>query len=178
MYTGAQKNMSVEALFLQVSVGTLAQFVGRIEACLGKLDDDQIWARGKQNENAIGNLVLHLTGNVRQWIISSLGGNPDHRDRNAEFDARGGSTAVELSANLRTTVEQATQIVSGLTTAQLTRMYEIQKYEVSGVQAVYHVVEHFAQHTGQIIFATKMLTGADLGFYKHLSDPAHGEKVP
>jgi len=170
--------MSVESLFLECSVEKLNQFTERIQVCLGKLTEDQIWARGQQNENAIGNLALHLTGNVRQWILSSIGDNPDCRDRDSEFDARGGSTAAELSARLRDTVDPATRIISGLTTAQLTRTYEIQKYQVSGVQAVYHVVEHFAQHTGQIIFATKMLTGEDLGFYRHLRNPADTEQVP
>jgi uncharacterized damage-inducible protein DinB len=170
--------MSVESLFLQFSADKLAQFAERIEVCLGKLDEDRIWARGGENENAIGNLVLHLAGNVRQWILSSIGNIPDLRDRDAEFAARGGHTAAELSENLRATVERATQIIAGLTTAQLTQMYEIQKYSVSGVEAVYHVVEHFAQHTGQIIFATKMLTAEDLGFYRHLGNPAHREWVP
>jgi uncharacterized damage-inducible protein DinB len=160
--------MSVESLFLECSVEKLDQFTERIEICLGKLNEDQIWARGQANENAIGNLALHLMGNVRQWILASLGNIPDRRDRDSEFAARGGMSAAELSATLRDTVDQATRIISGLTTLQLTRIYEIQKYPVSGVHAVYHVVEHFAQHTGQIIFATKMLTGEDLGFYRHL----------
>jgi uncharacterized damage-inducible protein DinB len=170
--------MNVEALFLQFSVDKLTQLADRIEVCLGKLDEGQVWARGQKNENAIGNLALHLAGNVRQWIISSLGNNPDNRDRDSEFDARGGYTGAELSTKLRNTVEQATHVISGLTTAQLTRMYEVQNYRTSGVEAVYHVVEHFSQHTGQIIFATKMLTGKELGFYRHLNNPAHAERVP
>jgi uncharacterized damage-inducible protein DinB len=172
------ENMSVESLFLQFSAEKLRQFVDRIDVCLGKLTEGQIWARGGENENAIGNLALHLSGNVRQWIVCSLGDNPDHRNRDAEFAARAGLTAVELSAKLRDTVEQAAQIISGLSSDQLTRTYEIQNYQVSGVEAVCHVVEHFAQHTGQIIFATKMLTGSDLGFYRHLNNPAHHELVP
>jgi hypothetical protein len=166
--------MNVESLFLQCSVEKLTQFVDRIEVCLGKLHENEIWARGRENENAIGNLVLHLTGNVRQWILSALGSDPDNRDRDGEFSARGGHTAADLSGNLRGIVERAAEIVLALNTAQLTRTYEIQKYAVSGVEAVIHVVEHFAMHTGQIIFATKMLTGEDLGFYRHLRDPGHG----
>jgi uncharacterized damage-inducible protein DinB len=159
---------SVEAMFRECAVEKLREYSERIEICLGKLSDVQIWARGHENENAVGNLVLHLAGNVQQWIISSLGGNPDHRDRNSEFDARGGFTAAELAGKLRETVGKACSIISELTTGQLTRMYEIQGYKVSGVEAVFHVVEHFSQHTGQIIFATKMLTSEDLGFYRHL----------
>jgi uncharacterized damage-inducible protein DinB len=170
--------MDVELLFLKFSVDKLGQFTERIEVCLGNLNEDQIWARGHDNENAVGNLALHLAGNVRQWIISSLGDYPHSRDRDSEFTSRGGVNASELTRNLRGTVEQASQIISGLNTAQLTRMYEVQQYTVSGVEIVYHVVEHFAQHTGQIIFATKNLTKEDLGFYRHLSNPAHREHVP
>jgi uncharacterized damage-inducible protein DinB len=159
---------SIEALFLKTAVKNLNQFCDRIEACLGNLTDDQIWARGHENENAIGNLLLHLNGNVRQWIISSLGNNADTRDRDSEFDARGGFRAAELSARLRDTVDRAKDIIAALTTEKLIRTYEIQIYKVSGLEAVFHVVEHFAEHTGQIIFATKMLTAIDPGFYRHL----------
>jgi uncharacterized damage-inducible protein DinB len=164
--------MSVEAMFLEESAKTLRQLASRIEACLGRLTDEQIWARGGDNENAIGNLALHLAGNVRQWIISGLGGAPDLRKRDEEFAARAGRTTQELLAQLKTTVEEAGAVISSLDTARLTREYTIQKYQVSGVSVVYHVVEHFAQHTGQIIFATKMLTGDDLGFYSHLKTAA------
>jgi uncharacterized damage-inducible protein DinB len=160
--------MSVESLFLKSAVEKLEEYRGRIEVCLGKLDETQIWARGGENENAIGNLVLHLAGNVRQWIVCSLGGNPVDRDRDSEFDARGGFTTTQLSARLRGTVDAAVAVIERLTTEQLTRTYEIQIYKVSGVEAVCHVVEHFAHHAGQIIFVTKMLTRTDLGFYSHL----------
>lgn len=174
--------MSVESLFLQFSVDKLGQLASRIEFCLKKLTEDQIWARGGRHENAVGNLVLHLTGNVRQWILLTLGGSRIDRDRDAEFAACGGFSKTELSANLRDAVEQASRVIAGLNTTQLTQTYDVQNYRVSGVEAVYHVVEHFAEHTGQIIFATKILTGEDLGFYRHLSNAAsnaaHVERVP
>ncbi len=160
--------MSVESLFLETAVEKLQEYVERIGFCLGKLDDDQLWARGQKNENAIGNLLLHLNGNVRQWIIGSLGGRAESRDRDSEFAARGGFGRKELISQLRTTVDVASAIMAQLTTEQLTRIYPIQRYEVSGVEAVFHVVEHFSQHTGQIIFATKMLTGTNLAFYAEL----------
>ena len=161
--------MSVESLFLECSADALLEHLGRIETCLGKLTEDQIWARGHESENAVGNLVLHLTGNVRQWILAGLGGAPDNRFRDAEFAARQGPPAAELARNLRATVESAVEVIRHLNTAQLTTVRDIQKYQVTGVYAVLHVVEHFAQHTAQIIFGTKMLTGTDLGFYRHLS---------
>ncbi len=171
--------MSVESLFLRFSVDKLRQFTERIGVCLSKLTDEQIWARGGPQENAAGNLVLHLTGNVGQWIVTSLGGQPDVRDRDAEFAATGGLSADVLFAKLQTVVEQACGIIENLDETSLTRTYAIQTYTVSGVEAVYHVVEHFAEHTGQIIFITKMLTGGDLGFYRHLNrrPPATADPV-
>src|SRR6202044_1752761 len=111
--------MSVESLFLECAVDKLGVYCDRIGICLGKLSDEQIWARGQENENAIGNLVLHLAGNVRRRIISSLGGNPDPRDRNSEFDARAGFTAPQLANALSDAIEKATAIIAGLTTEQL-----------------------------------------------------------
>ncbi len=170
--------MTVETLFLDYAVEKLEQLMSRIEICLGMLSEDQIWFRGNENENAIGNLLLHLSGNINQWIISSLGGSPEIRDRNSEFNTQGGFTAVELAARLRHTLERAIKIVSSLTPEQLTRTYEIQTYEIAGVNAVFHVVEHFSYHTGQIIFATKSFTGGDLGFYKHLENAESTDQVP
>jgi len=153
--------------------------VPRIETCLGKLTPEQVWARGGENENAIGNLVLHLCGNMRQWIISGVGGRPDTRDRDSEFAARGGASTPELSARLRETVEEATAAIAGLTPERLAAQLVIQGYRVSALEAVYHVVEHFSMHAGQILFATKMLTGTDLGFYRHLAfRRPHAEKTP
>lgn len=167
---------SLDHLFLDVSVRQLQQLSSRISVCLSQLNEEQIWARGSENENAVGNLVLHLAGNVRQWIISGAGDRPDTRDRDAEFAARGGMPKAELEARLRQTVEEAAAVIRGLTPERLATRLTIQVYDVSVLEAVYHVVEHFSMHTGQIIFATKMLTGADLGFYRHLSarKPAAG----
>lgn len=151
--------------------------MSRIEVCLGKLTDEQIWARGGENENAVGNLVIHLTGNLRQWILAGLGGETFARDRDGEFDARSGAPAPELMARLRAALDKSTRLISSLDEEKLTAMYEIQRYPVSGVQCVLHVVEHFAMHTGQIIFVTKMLTGEDLGFYRHLRQSARNQDL-
>ena len=165
--------------FLDFSIEKLVQFSERIESCLGRLTPEQIWARGSENENAIGNLVLHLSGNVRQWIVASVGGAPDFRDRNCEFDSRDRLSAAELSALLRNIVTEAVTVLDGVTAERMAERVIIQNYELTVLQAIYHVVEHFSGHTGQIIFATKMFTGADLGFYRHLRTPAaHDENTP
>ena len=155
--------MNVESLFLNACVAKLRLSTEKIGICMGKLTDDQIWSRGNENENAVGNLVLHLAGNARQWIISGLGGKPDIRERDKEFDTASGLTQADLCGRLNAVIDEATAVIGGLTTEQLTRMYEIQKRQATGVDAVLNVVEHFAQHTGQIIFATKNLTGEELG---------------
>src|SRR6185437_10154721 len=129
--------------------------------------------------NAIGNLVLHLCGNVRQWIVAGVGEQPDIRQRSTEVDARSAGGSTELLARLRTTVEEAAAVIESLTPERLAERRTIQKYEVPVLEAVYHVVEHFSMHTGQIIFATKLFTGEDLAFYGHLRTPAaHGHKTP
>jgi len=169
---------TVDQIFLRASAKNLEQLWSRIRDCLAKLSTDEIWARGHENENAIGNLVLHLNGNVRQWIISGVGGAPDSRVRDAEFAARGGVEIAELRDRLDATVREAIAVIGKVTPQRITERLTIQKYEVTVLEAIYHVVEHFGQHTGQIIFVTKMLTGEDLGFYKHLRAAVHAEKTP
>jgi uncharacterized damage-inducible protein DinB len=168
---------TLDRLFLDFSGRKLRELTGRIGVCLSQLSEDRIWARGGENENAIGNLVLHLAGNVRQWIVSGAGGRPDARDRDAEFEAREGQPA-DLEARLRMAVEDAATVIESLTPERLATCITIQGYDVSVLDAVYDAVEHFSMHTGQIIFITKMLTGEDLGFYRHLSARAPSERTP
>jgi uncharacterized damage-inducible protein DinB len=158
--------MSNEEVFLKFSSEKLTQLCGRIETCMGKLTPEQIWTRAADNDNAVGNLVLHLAGNVRQWILCGVGGAEDRRDRDSEFDARSGENLLE---RLRPTVEEAVALIAALPHEKLGERRTIQRhYQVTVLEAIYHVVEHFSEHTGQIIFATKLLTGEDLGFYGHL----------
>jgi uncharacterized damage-inducible protein DinB len=105
---------------------------------------------------------------VRQWIVSGVGGAPDIRERDGEFAARAGSSIPDLKERLRGTVTEAAAVIVAVTPERLAERVTIQKYEVSVLEAIYHVVEHFSLHTGQIIFATKLLTGSDMGFYPHL----------
>jgi uncharacterized damage-inducible protein DinB len=158
-------------IFLDYSARKLEQFTTRIRDSVLRLSQDQIWMRGHESENAVGNLILHLEGNVRQWILHGVGGRPDVRVRDREFAARGDIPASEILERLEATVAEAVAVIRAVTQEQVVDMVEIQKYELPVLEAIYHVVEHFAQHTGQIIFATKMLTGKDLGYYKHLTEP-------
>jgi uncharacterized damage-inducible protein DinB len=163
--------MTIETDFLNCSIEKLNQLCGRIETCLGKLTAEQIWMRGSENQNAIGNLVLHLAGNVSQWILSGVGGAPDARIRDEEFAARGGVEPQALAGRLREAVDGAAALMRALPHKRLAERTMIQGYDVTVLKAIFHVVEHFSGHTAQIIFITKMLTGEDLGFYSYLSKP-------
>lgn len=153
---------------------------GRIQDCLARLTPEQIWTRTSENENAVGNLVLHLSGNVRQWIGSGVAGLPDIRQRDAEFDARGGMPPAELSALLKTRAADAAAIIREVPPGRLTERITPQGHDVTVLEAIAHVVEHFSQHTGQIILLTKILTGDDLAYYQHLrgSGRAAGSTLP
>ncbi len=107
-----------------------------------------------------------------------MAGKPDQRVRDQEFAARGDVSPGELAQRLAATVEESTETIRGLSAERLAQHTSVQKYEVTVLEAVYHVVEHFSQHTGQILFATKLLTGQDLGFYGHLAKPTHAETTP
>ncbi len=163
--------MTVEQDFLQISADRLLQSMSRIEACVGQLTPEQIWQRTSENENAVGNLLLHLRGNVRQWILNGVGGADHTRDRDAEFDARTGTGAAQLLGDLRSTVEEAAVVIRGLPVEKLNQRTQVQVYEVTVLGAIYHVVEHFSGHLFQIILLTKMFTQRDLGFYAHLRKP-------
>jgi uncharacterized damage-inducible protein DinB len=168
----------IEHEFLTFSADKLTQLSGRIQDCVGRLSSEQVWTRGHENENSVGNLVLHLCGNVGQWIGSGVGGKQDTRLRDTEFAARGDIQPAELTDRLNKAVSEAAGIIRNLPQERLLEKTIIQKYDVTLMEAIYHVVEHFSQHTGQIIFATKLLTGEDLGFYQHLSQPKHFETTP
>lgn len=170
--------MTNEQVFLEYSASKLDQLAGRIADCLGQLSPDQVWARGSDSQNAIGNLVLHLCGNVRQWIGMGVAGLPDVRARDAEFAAKGEVSPQELKSRLLIEVQEAKAIIRDLRVEKLSQRTKVQNYDITVLEAIYHVVEHFSGHTGQIIFATKLVTSADLGFYRHLSGPSHGESVP
>jgi uncharacterized damage-inducible protein DinB len=166
--------------FKSYSERKLRQYLERIQVCLDKLTDDQVWARGHETENSAGNLCLHLSGNIRQWIISGVGGRPDTRDRDSEFAARGGLSKTDLFGRLSATVDEVCGVISSADSARLGEMVRIQGYDVTVLDAIYHIVEHFAYHAGQIVFITKALTGEDMGFYRHLArnQAASGESLP
>jgi uncharacterized damage-inducible protein DinB len=151
----------------------IESYLPRIEQAIEGLSDEQIVWRANAGSNSIANLVLHLSGNVRQWIISGLGGAADDRNRQSEFEAQERRTGQELSLLLRSTVEEADRVLATVTPAMLLEGRRIQSYDVTVLHAIYAVVEHFSMHTGQIILLAKMWKG-DVAFY----ELSHGTPHP
>jgi uncharacterized damage-inducible protein DinB len=141
----------------------------RLKTCVEPLTVEQIWWRPNEASNSIGNLILHLNGNVTQWLVTSFNQGEDRRDRPAEFAATSGVNATELLDRLGATIAAAEDVLNRLTTEELLAPYEIQGYKTRGLDAVFHVVDHFGLHYGQIAYITKSFTGQDLGFYKELN---------
>ncbi len=140
-------------------------YLPKIQRCLESLNDDDVWWRANEESNSIGNLMLHLSGNIRQWMVSGLGGVADDRFRQAEFDARSSMSRTDLLSTLSEAVTQVDAVLAHFDVNNLLRRYQIQDCEVTALEAIFHVIEHFSMHTGQIILLTKLLAKKDLRFY-------------
>jgi uncharacterized damage-inducible protein DinB len=140
-------------------------YLPKLERCLERLTDEQVWWRAGEHSNSLGNLLLHLEGNLRQWVVCGAGGREDLREREREFAERRAVPREELLAGLRAAVAEAGDVLAGLDASALLETRRVQGLDVTLLSAVFHAVEHFSMHTGQIILLTKMLTGGDLAFY-------------
>ena len=142
------------------------EYLPKVLACLDRLEYEDIWWRPGPRSNSVGNLVLHLAGNVRQWVVAGIGGRKDIRARDEEFQTTEGPSADELGAHLRATLEIVDGVLAGLDPERLSDPRTVQGLDTTVLGALYHVVEHFSGHTAQISWITKMRTGEDLGFYR------------
>jgi uncharacterized damage-inducible protein DinB len=147
----------------------LAEYLHKIETALALLTPEQAWWRANERSNSAGNLVLHLTGNLSQWVLAGLGGATYERRRAAEFAARDGAAPGELLAGLRAVVERSIAVAERLDESALGAFHEIQGYRRDGFGVLLHAVEHMAYHTGQIVLIAKQLAGgAEIEFYPRL----------
>jgi uncharacterized damage-inducible protein DinB len=151
--------------FIRHSINRIEENTKKVMKCLDELDEKDIWIYPNESSNSMGNLMLHLCGNIRQYIISSLGGKEDIRERDKEFSARGGLTKNELISKFTEIINEAKSIINSVDAGSLLRVRSVQVYEYTGLGIIYHVVEHYSYHTGQIIFFTKMLKNKDLAIY-------------
>lgn len=139
-----------------------SSYLPKIEHCLSLLTEEDVWWRANEASNSVGNLILHLSGNVQQWIVGGVGKRPYQRDRQHEFNERGSIDRAELLARLKTTLSQADQVLAEIKPDGLLERREIQGCDVTVMEAVLRIVQHFSLHTGQIMLLTKMRAGADL----------------
>src|SRR5262245_45026289 len=137
----------------------LTSALGKITHCLGQLNDEQIWRRSQPSLNSIGNLLLHLCGNLRQWIVAGLGGALDLRDRPAEFAERGPIPKADLLRKLEMVVGEAKEVLGKMTARQLLDVRRIQGFDVTGLAAIFDSVPHFRGHTQEIVRMTRMQLG-------------------
>ncbi|MCB9283637.1 MAG: DUF1572 family protein [Lewinellaceae bacterium] len=144
----------------------IGESIPRLRHCLDILSDEEIWRRPSPKSNSVGNLVLHLCGNARQWIGAGLGQLPDIRNRQAEFDENGPVPREELLQLIRETEEMMEKVLENVQAEDLLRMHAVQTFEESGLSILVHVVEHFSYHVGQVSYFTKALKDADLGYYR------------
>jgi uncharacterized damage-inducible protein DinB len=137
----------------------------KIRRAVKAIPPEALWRRANDQSNSVGNLLVHLEGNVRQWIVSGIGGAPDTRDRAAEFGARSGPDADELLARLDTVLTQAERVIARLTPEDLVQRRTIQGRDVTIMAAVYTCVQHFSTHLGQIIMIAKEASPGAIRFY-------------
>jgi uncharacterized damage-inducible protein DinB len=161
-----ESTSDVRKPFLEEARSLLTEdFLPKIRRCLEVLEEDDLWWRAHENNNSVGNLILHLCGNVRQWIIASLGREPDLRQRSKEFSERTHISKVDLLAKLEKTLQEADRVLASFDLDELLAARTIQGFQTTALQAVFHVVEHFSFHTGQIVYITKLRRAMDLKFY-------------
>ena len=143
----------------------LREYLTKIRLAVSVLDEHVVWARPNEASNSIGNLMLHLAGNARQWIVSGVGGSPDVRDRQSEFEQRASIPVTVLIDRLEQTISDVDRVLASLTAADLHTRRVVQANEVTVLEAVFHVVEHFSMHTGQIILLAKAEQPGRVRFY-------------
>jgi uncharacterized damage-inducible protein DinB len=158
--------MDTSQAFLRKSRDLLAEYLEKIDRSLEPLADSDVWWRANDRSNSIGNLILHLCGNVTQWIVGGVGRRPYERLRQQEFDERRELPKTVLLERLGGVVATADRTLAELDASTLTEPRRIQGYDVTVLEAIYHVVEHFSMHTGQIILLAKARAGVDLGLWR------------
>jgi uncharacterized damage-inducible protein DinB len=156
--------MNIPQHFISKSRSYLSsEYLPKIERCLEILSDEDVWWRENDSSNSIGNLLLHLDGSTRTWIISVAGGSHSQRDRQQEFDEREQIPRAALVARLKQTLAEADEVLARVEAETLLELRQSPWEEVTVFEAIYHAVEHFSMHTGQIIMLAKMRSGRNLG---------------
>ena len=144
----------------------ISESLPRLQKCLSELTEEEVWRRPNENSNSVGNLILHLTGNVNQWIVSTLGGEPDNRKRQQEFDEQGPIATEKILGDLQIVMTNADKVISTLKPEELTQIKNVQGDSETVMAILIHVTEHFSYHTGQVSYIAKAQKNLDLNYYK------------
>lgn len=155
----------LEQMRIETKRRLFEESVSRIKKCLSLLTTEQIWQRPNGSLVSIGNLTLHCAGNARQWIGSALGGLPDSRERDYEFETSNKQSAEELGQHLDIMQGELETVLSALTSEDLLKPIRVQGFNETGLSVLIHVMEHFSYHVGQISWHTKLLLDTDLKYY-------------
>ena len=158
--------MTISSEFIKQSNYFLSLNPPRIEKCLRQLSEIEVWQKPNANTNSIGNLILHLCGNITQYIHSSLGKEDDIRERDFEFSTKRGYTKKELLEKIESVTNKAIQIITAASEEDLLHKRMVQGFDYTGIGIIIHVTEHYSYHVGQIAFWTKFIKDKDLGFYE------------
>lgn len=157
--------MNFFTTFIQESIEYIHLNLPRIHKCLTEISEEELWQRPNEHSNSIGNILVHLCGNITQYIHSSLGGEPDIRERDLEFSRTGGLSREEVYQKIAVVTEKAVDVLKNISEEELLKIRKVQGFEMSGVAIVVHVTEHYSYHVGQITFYTKLLKNKDMGYY-------------
>lgn len=140
-------------------------YLPKVQKCVGLLSEDDLWWRPNEQSNSVGNILLHLCGNMRQWMIHGIGGEDDQRNRPQEFAEKGPIPKAELLAKLENTLQQVDRILADFDLKKILDQQTVQGYDERYLTMIFHVTEHFAQHLGQISYITKMRKNVNLHYF-------------
>lgn len=160
-----QSTALTTAFIEEIKRRLFTESVFRLKKCVNELSEEQIWYRPNNASNSVGNLVLHLEGNVRQWVVAGLGKNEDVRERQKEFDEKGPVPLEKMLSDMDKLMEEVNQILNKTSTTDLLEVRDVQGFQESGLSILVHITEHFSYHVGQITYITKMLKDKDMGYY-------------
>ena len=150
--------------FLEDACQELAGQCERIIHCLNQLEEADLWWRPHPEMNAVGNLVLHLSGNLRQWVLAGVGGQPDTRQRQQEFDQRDPLPGAQRGGMIKRVGTEACSTPRTQAAAALLDQRPVQHYQTTGLTAILHAVCHFVGHAQEIVYITRWRRGADYEF--------------
>lgn len=165
---------SIGKTYLTQAIRRLDASFEQIKHCVDQIDDSQVWWRPHETMNSIGNILLHLCGNLTQWIITGVRQEPDQRDRPAEFAERSNIPKTELLMRLQSVVNESRKVLTELPESTLLEPRRIQGFEQTILSATFDSLAHLAGHVQEIIYITRLQLGDKYRFAWVPTTPEQG----